>query len=171
MRRGSSAGSTNKRHGGSDDRSRDEDLDVYDEACREIRFALDAYAVAVVDLSRFHVFYPNYQNSSLAGTSTRDAAKTMTKSSTTKSTATIGPYSKGASMRSAETRRSGSSQESSEGYSRPDSAKQPRPTYALNDPEQATRTPQVLYLPPDKSVKSDDNDEDEQVSAGTRNVC
>lgn len=62
-----SSSSTGKRRGGADWYQSDDKIDVYDEACREIRLGLGAYAVAVVDLSQFHLFYPSLQNSSTHG--------------------------------------------------------------------------------------------------------
>jgi hypothetical protein len=50
-----SSSSTGKCKEGADRHESDEEIDVYDAACREIRMALDAYAVAVVDLSQFHL--------------------------------------------------------------------------------------------------------------------
>ncbi|KAL7420450.1 hypothetical protein Q5752_004400 [Cryptotrichosporon argae] len=61
--------SSSKRKSGADAGASDDEVDIYDEACREIRNALGAYAVAIVDLSQFHLFYPTYQTSSIAGSS------------------------------------------------------------------------------------------------------
>jgi hypothetical protein len=94
-RAGSSAGGTRssntgsqesggKRKSGQDNGVSSGDIDIYDEACREIRLALDAYAVAVVDLSQFHLFYPAYQSSSTAGTSARGDSATYSASSQTR---------------------------------------------------------------------------------------
>lgn len=62
-----SGGKGGKRKSGADSKQRAIDLDIFDEACTEIRHALDAHAVAIVDLSQFHLFYPTYQTSSSAG--------------------------------------------------------------------------------------------------------
>lgn len=62
-----SASSGNKRRSGADARQDASQLDIFDEACAEIRYALKADAVAIVDLSQFHLFYPSYSTSSTAG--------------------------------------------------------------------------------------------------------
>jgi hypothetical protein len=54
-------GSDQKRKEGADASMSDNAIDIYDEACSEIRFALHAYAVAVVDLSQFTYFTPHFK--------------------------------------------------------------------------------------------------------------
>ncbi|AFR98512.2 hypothetical protein C343_06491 [Cryptococcus neoformans C23] len=136
-----------KRIGGADEQS-DEMVDIYDEACREIRFALDAYAVAVVDLSQFHVFFPAYQNSSTGGGSTRAGSVmgTMTGSGAT----TVRP---GASS-SMDQSTSIASTVGEEDNPWDSKKKQARPTYSMNDPMAPVRTPQVLFIPSRPRAKS-----------------
>lgn len=109
-------------------------MDIYDEACREIRTALDAYAVAVVDLTQFHLFYPAYQSSSTAGTSTRGSTSRNTASAQMQSR---GPTSTAGSALDDET----------EAYSKSDDVKRARKTYAVTDVTAPSRTPQVLFIP------------------------
>ncbi|EAL17185.1 hypothetical protein CNBN0140 [Cryptococcus deneoformans B-3501A] len=117
-----------KRIEGADEHQSDETVDIYDEACREIRFALDAYAVAVVDLSQFHLFYPAYQNSSAGAGSTRAGSVmgTMTGSGAT----TVRP---GASSSMDQTTSMTSTVEE-EDNPWDSKKKQARPTYPMNDP-------------------------------------
>lgn len=130
-----------KRIEGADEHQSDETVDIYDEACREIRFALDAYAVAVVDLSQFHLFYPAYQNSSAGAGSTRAGSVmgTMTGSGAT----TVRP---GASSSMDQTTSMTSTVEE-EDNPWDSKKKQARPTYPMNDPLAPVRTPQVLFIP------------------------
>ncbi|WVN85689.1 uncharacterized protein L203_100838 [Cryptococcus depauperatus CBS 7841] len=144
-------GTDHKRIQGADSQQFSETLDIYDEACQEIRVALNAYAVAVVDLSQFHLFYPAYQNSSTAGESTRAGSlnaqgngditnKTPPGES---SVATARPSSSNSSSRSA-------TEEGGEGggYSWSSKYKNPRPTCPESDPLAPSRNPQVLFIPP-----------------------
>ena len=70
-----SASSGQKRRTGADSLQDGSQIDIFDEACAEIRYALGADAVAIVDLSQFHLFYPNFSTSSTAG-STRTGTMT-----------------------------------------------------------------------------------------------
>lgn len=142
----SASGSTrssgsHKRIEGADEHQNDETVDIYDEACREIRSALDAYAVAVVDLSQFHLFYPAYQNSSTGGGSTR--AGSVMETATGSGTTTVRP---GASSSIDQTTSTTSTVEE-EDSPWDSKKKQPRPTYSKNDPLAPVRTPQVLFIP------------------------
>ncbi|WVF69066.1 hypothetical protein IAT40_003840 [Kwoniella sp. CBS 6097] len=155
----SASSTTGKRNQGADQNQDQGNVDIYDEACREIRYALDAYAVAVVDLSQFHLFYPTYQNSSTGGgTSTRGGST----SGRSKSQYT-GPDT---ARQSAQTGRTGSTasstlhgqmgeEDSSDAYSKPADVKRALPTYAVSDPMAPSRTPQVLYIPSRRKVGSD----------------
>ncbi|KIR70576.1 hypothetical protein I310_05828 [Cryptococcus deuterogattii CA1014] len=129
----SASGSTkssgsHKRIEGADEHQNDETVDIYDEACREIRSALDAYAVAVVDLSQFHLFYPAYQNSSTGGGSTR--AGSMMETTTGSGATTVRP---GASSSIDQTTSTTSTVEE-EDNPWDSKKKQARPTYSKNDP-------------------------------------
>jgi hypothetical protein len=137
----SSGGSERKRKEGADANMSDNEIDIYDEACSEIRFALDAYAVAVVDLSQFHLFYPAFQNTSTGGSR---LAGSMSRGSGGGQT-TIGP----ASTFGAGSTIGGSTvgQDEVEAYARPSNRKHARKTYAITDPTAPSRTPQVLFVP------------------------
>jgi len=113
-------------------------VDIYDEACREIRLALDAYAVAVVDLSQFHMFYPAYQSSSTAATSTRGGSASNSQSMQTGSSVkSRGPASTSDSAIADE----------ADAYSKSTNVKRARKTWAITDPTAPSRTPQVLFIP------------------------
>jgi hypothetical protein len=113
---------------------------MYDEACREIRTTLDAYAVAVVDLSQFHMFYPAYAGSS-TGTSGQASSTTGRQSSNwhysgqgSGSTASLGGWSMDSEL--------------SMPYARPEDRSRARPTYTVDDPTAAKpRMPQVVFVP------------------------
>lgn len=142
----SASGSTrssgsHKRIEGADEHQNDETVDIYDEACREIRSALDAYAVAVVDLSQFHLFYPAYQNSSTGGGSTR--AGSVMETATGSGATTVRP---GASSSIDQTTSTTSTVEEEDNLW-DSKKKQARPTYSKNDPLAPVRTPQVLFIP------------------------
>ena len=117
----------------------EDDIDLYDEACREIRVALDAYAVAVVDLSQFHLFYPAYQSSSTAGSSTRYPSTSQpTRSMQTNSfMGSLGPESLAESANTDEV----------EAYAKSKDQKVARKTWAITDPTAPSRKPQVLFIP------------------------
>ncbi|ADV25630.1 Protein-histidine kinase, putative [Cryptococcus gattii WM276] len=117
-----------KRIEGADEHQNDETVDIYDEACREIRSALDAYAVAVVDLSQFHLFYPAYQNSSTGGGTTR--AGSVMETATGSGATTVRP---GASSSIDQTTSTTSTVEE-EDNPWDSKKKQARPTYSKNDP-------------------------------------
>nr|XP_019013177.1 uncharacterized protein I206_02675 [Kwoniella pini CBS 10737]OCF51958.1 hypothetical protein I206_02675 [Kwoniella pini CBS 10737] len=132
----STTSSTGKRISGADHRQDEADVDIYDEACREVRHALDAYAVSVVDLSQFHLFYPTYQNSSTGGgSSTRGGSSTA---HTRSHDARTGSWS-------SSTARGGD--EDQDAYAKPLNEKRARTTYAITDPMAPSRTPQVLFIP------------------------
>ena len=117
----------------------EDDIDLYDEACREIRLALDAYAVAAVDLSQFHLFYPAYQSSSTAGSSTRFTSTSHpTQSFQTNSyPSSLGPESLAESADTQEV----------EAYAKSRDQKIARKTWAIADPTAPSRKPQVLFIP------------------------
>ncbi|KIR78165.1 hypothetical protein I306_04783 [Cryptococcus gattii EJB2] len=117
-----------KRIEGADEHQNDETVDIYDEACREIRSALDAYAVSVVDLSQFHLFYPAYQNSSTGGGTTR--AGSVMETATGSGATTVRP---GASSSIDQTTSTTSTVEE-EDNPWDSKKKQARPTYSKNDP-------------------------------------
>ncbi|WWD18838.1 hypothetical protein CI109_103293 [Kwoniella shandongensis] len=145
----STSSTTGKRKEGADNNQSEVTVDIYDEACREIRTALDAYAVAVVDLSQFHLFYPAYQNSSTGGgSSTRGGSTT----GPARSNQTGGPstYAGGGSTaRQASTVANSTigAEDPEEAYSKPVNRKRALPTYATTDIMAPSRTPQVLYIP------------------------
>lgn len=135
--------SSGKRRSGKDGDVSEDDVDIYDEACREIRVGLNAYAVAIVDLRQFHLFYPAYQSSSAAGTSTRgssSANRTVT-ASRTQNSQSIGTGSVDGQSNQ------GSLGEESEAYARSSNIKRARQTYAVTDSTMPSRTPQVLFIP------------------------
>ncbi|OCF44334.1 hypothetical protein I317_01779 [Kwoniella heveanensis CBS 569] len=147
----SATSTTGKRNSGADQNQDQANVDIYDEACREIRYALDAYAVGVVDLSQFHLFYPTYQNSSTGGggTSTRGGS-TSGRSKSQHSGADT-------ARQSAQTGRTASTasstahglmgeEDSSDAYSKPANVKRALPTYAISDPMAPSRTPQLAVL-------------------------
>lgn len=120
-----------KRKEGADNNQSDDEVDIYDEACSEIRLALDAYAVAVVDLSQFHLFYPAFHNSSSGGS--RTAGSVSRGGSAGQTTITGGT--------------STASLDEADAYSKPSNRKHARKTYAITDPTAPSRTPQVLFIP------------------------
>ncbi|WRT66765.1 uncharacterized protein IL334_003728 [Kwoniella shivajii] len=143
----SSTSSSGKRISGADAAQNDIDVDIYDEACREIRNALDAYAVAVVDLSQFHLFYPTYQNSSTGGgSSTRGGSSTAHTRSQNTGTAVQSSFGGRTGSVASSTVRGGDEDEA-EAYSKPSNIKRARKTYAVTDPLAPSRTPQVLFIP------------------------
>ncbi|WVQ96575.1 hypothetical protein IAU59_003680 [Kwoniella sp. CBS 9459] len=156
----SASSTTGKRNQGADQDQDQTSVDIYDEACREIRYALDAYAVAVVDLSQFHLFYPTYQNSSTGGgSSTRGGGSTSGRSrsqytgtDTARQSALTG---RTGSTASSTTRGQMGEEDSSDAYSKPANVKRARPTYAVSDPMAPSRTPQVLWIPSRRKVGSD----------------
>ncbi|KAK8864137.1 hypothetical protein IAR55_001383 [Kwoniella newhampshirensis] len=145
----STSSTTGKRKEGADHLQSEITVDIYDEACREIRMALDAYAVAVVDLSQFHLFYPAYQNSSTGGgSSTRGGSTT----GPARSNITGGASTQaggGSTLRQGSTMASSTigGDEGEEAYSKPNNRKRALPTYATTDIMAPSRTPQVLYIP------------------------
>ncbi|OCF75572.1 hypothetical protein I204_04429 [Kwoniella mangroviensis CBS 8886] len=140
---------TGKRVSGADQNQDQNDVDIYDEACREIRNALDAYAVAVVDISQFHLFYPTYQNSSTGGGSTRGGSSTLhTKSQHTSTTGQSSFAAGTGSIASSTARGSGNvGADDQDAYSKNVDNKRPRQTYAVTDSLAPSRTPQVLFIP------------------------
>ncbi|WVR06694.1 hypothetical protein IAU60_003726 [Kwoniella sp. DSM 27419] len=128
-----------KRISGADEKQDQTNVDIYDEACREIRTALDAHAVAVVDLSQFHLFYPTYQNSSTGG-----GSSTRGGSSTARTRSQLTGQSGGTSS-TAQSLHEG--EDETEAYAKPNNAKRARQTYAMTDPLAPSRTPQVLFIP------------------------
>lgn len=149
------------------------DIDIYDEACAEIRYALDAYAVAVVDLSQFHLFYPAFTGSSAGGSTSRSRTKKESTESLTsvgrdRSTPTEVPprgggSGDGSTVRGLSTRKGwkdstdgvvSTAADDEEGYSRSRGSKRAKKTYALSDPTAPGRTPQVLYIPSGRRANS-----------------
>ena len=128
----SETSSSQKRNQGSDRHLETADIDIYDEACREIRIALTAHAVAVVDLSQYHLFYPSYQNSSIGGSSVRGASTSDRRRPGSNSGSLAG-----ASITSAITSPFQDKMESNK-------AKSHDPNL---DPMAQPRAPQVLYIP------------------------
>jgi hypothetical protein len=129
----------------------EEDADIYDEACQEIRMALDAYAVAVVDLSQFHLFYPAYQSSSTNGSSIGRGSSVNSRTTGVATTyASFGSSYQGQS-RGGNSNASGpgsvNSGETPDAYAKPTNRKHARQTYATSDPTAPSRTPQVLFVP------------------------
>ena len=165
---------TNKRISGRDKDQDEIDIDIYDEACSEIRYALDAHAVAVVDLSQFHLFYPAFQGSSIGGSTGKGgtsrssetrkahdpnalaAASVKTPSSEktppTGMSSTVMPAktSGGTSEHAASYHHS----EESESFQYQRGSRRARQTYALTDPTAPGRTPQVLYIPTGRRTES-----------------
>lgn len=149
------ASSSAKRKEGADQDQLEDELDIYDEACTEIRYALDAYAVAIVDLSQFHLFYPTFQGSSTAGTSTRHKMSRFggSKDGTTVAGRSVGGSTAAPSVLGGRgVSGGGASTEFGEAdgadvYSHSRHSKRARQTYALTDPTAPSRTPQVLYIP------------------------
>ncbi|RXK37253.1 hypothetical protein M231_05474 [Tremella mesenterica] len=135
-----SSSDSGKRHEGADSRQSNEQLDIYDEACREIRHALDAYAVACVDLTQFHLFFPAYQTTSTGGSSTRHTQNSFPTGSGGSSfiggigTDSVGTAGWGMGLEE-------------EGYTKPFEQKRARQTYAVTDPMAPGRTPQILFIP------------------------
>ena len=145
----------------------EDQLDIYDEACSEIRHALDAYAVAIVDLSQFHLFYPTFQGSSQGGSSTRGKMSRFSgsKSGTTLMGTTIG----GGSTASPSLAGGGETLDASDAYAHNSSSKRARQTYALTDPTAPSRTPQVLHIPSGRAGRAGTGDKDQnqnEVSQG-----
>ncbi|KAK4686457.1 hypothetical protein P7C73_g3663, partial [Tremellales sp. Uapishka_1] len=124
----------------------DDEIDIYDEACQEIRLALDAHAVAVVDLSQFHLFYPAYQSSSTAGSSTRGGKSSVSGQSQT--TQTRSNFDKTSVSRNSHASAPSSiGGEEYEPYAKQADRKVARSTYGISDPTAPSRTPQVLFIP------------------------
>ncbi|WWC88243.1 uncharacterized protein L201_003149 [Kwoniella dendrophila CBS 6074] len=148
---------TGKRISGADQNQDQVNIDIYDEACREVRYALDAYAVAVVDLSQFHLFYPTYQNSSTGGgSSTRGGSTTGNNKSQNTGTTGQSSFTGGRTgSTSSSTARGNAGEDDQEAYTKPINVKRALPTYAITDPLAPSRTPQVLYIPSRR--KSDPN--------------
>ena len=158
--------SSNKRTSGADGRQSAADIDIYDEACSEIRSALDAYAVAIVDLSQFHLFYPTFAGSSTGGGSTRQSSKTGRRSgpgtssrgdsraqSSWSGEGTVMPGMANSSVgysgiHESDASRQGRAEEGDDEHTHSERrSKRARQTYALKDPTAPSRTPQVLYIP------------------------
>lgn len=147
----SASSSSQKRKEGADHHQSDDEIDIYDEAAREIRQGLDAYAVAVVDLSQFHLFYPSFQNSSTGGSSARGASTSdPTRSgsrSAERSAAGSGtphplrpgsrPNSMSKTMMTDDT----------DSYAQSNNTRRAKETYTVTDPLAPSRTPQVLFIP------------------------
>ena len=148
------------------------DVNIYDEACREIRLALDAYAVSVVDLSQFHLFYPAYQSSSMGNSSTQRGSSVRSANtaihsgsrSFASSNAQTESYRRGGSSATGAgqgtTGSSGGSgiggfgrstgqelSDEDEAYGKSDNPKIARATYAVTDATAPSRMPQVLFVP------------------------
>ncbi|WWC63013.1 uncharacterized protein I303_105611 [Kwoniella dejecticola CBS 10117] len=136
---------TGKRISGADQHQDESNVDIYDEACREVRNALDAYAVAVVDLSQFHLFYPTYQNSSTGGGNSTRAGSTSahTRSQEPRNGKRTDPGT-GTGTNSSSAALGDDDQDA---YSKPNNVKRARATYAVTDPLAPSRTPQVLFIP------------------------
>lgn len=146
--------STGKRNSGADGKQAEEDVDIFDEACQEIRFALDAHAVAIVDLSQFHLFYPSYQTST-QGESTSGGGSQA-----------FGSQYSGNRSRYGQPRPVGTSKTSThaesmitneEDYSKSGDGRAARKNYAVLDPLLAGRTPQVLFIPSSRTGRSSNN--------------
>lgn len=151
-----SAGSSSmKRKEGADKHQSEIDIDIYDEACAEIRQALDAYAVAVVDLSQFHLFYPAFGGSSIGGSTkssrTRRPGEAYPSNSlmgeTTARGTSVGSTEMGGDVPNGE-------DFDPETYSQVRGTKRARKTHALRDPTAPSRTPQVLYIPSGRRTAS-----------------
>ncbi|ODN93564.1 hypothetical protein L198_05430 [Cryptococcus wingfieldii CBS 7118] len=141
-----------KRIEGADANQSVDAVDIYDEACIEIRMALDAYAVAVVDLSQFHLFYPAYQSTTNGSNSIRTGSVTEVPGRKNKS----GPSTKGGST-ARQSSSSGHSQDDNEdglGFDWSNKQRRARPTYSVNDAVQPARTPQVLFVPSRPTMRS-----------------
>jgi hypothetical protein len=146
----------------------DDEIDIYDEAARQIRLGLDAYAVSVVDLSQFHLFYPLFQNSSTGASSARGVST----SGTTRSSA---PGSSSARMSAAGSRTPGSHRPNSpagsmmtddtDNYTQSNILRRAKETYAVLDPLAPSRTPQVLFIPSrPRGIKSPQDPDADNVS-------
>jgi len=161
--------SSNKRTSGADRGQAAGVVDMFDEACSEIRLALDAYAVALVDLSQFYLSYPTSAGSSTDGSSTR-------RTSMTSKTGTRSGHEQGSSRADSQTQscwsgagtvmsgmagsmggcsgqlesdaaRQGRAEEVDGKFARSDKrSRRARQTYALKDPTVSSRTPQVMYI-------------------------
>jgi hypothetical protein len=130
--------SSGKRNSGADSKQAEDDIDIFDEACQEIRLALDAHAVAIVDLTQFHLFYPSYQSSTAGGSTTgRSSYTTRTGEATRMPGSTQNSYTA--------SRTEGVGEE--EPYEKAPDGRAARRTYAVVDPMSAGRTPQVLFVP------------------------
>ncbi|TYJ53875.1 hypothetical protein B9479_005497 [Cryptococcus floricola] len=137
---------TKKRIEGADASQSVDATDIYDEACREIRLALDAYAVAVVDLSQFHLFYPAYQSTTNGSNSIRTGSVTEVPGRKSKR----GPSTRGGGSTARQPSSSGHSQDGYEdglGFDWSNKQRRARPTYSVDDAVQPARTPQVLFVP------------------------
>ncbi|WVQ73540.1 hypothetical protein IAR50_003116 [Cryptococcus sp. DSM 104548] len=147
---------TKKRIEGADSRQSIESVDIYDEACREIRLALDAYAVAVVDLSQYHLFYPAYQSTTTGSNSIRTGSVTEVPGRENRTANNNNASTRGGST-ARQPSSSGYSQDDDEdglGYEWSNKQKRARPTYSVDDPVQPGRTPQVLYVPSRPAMRS-----------------
>jgi hypothetical protein len=114
-------------------------MDVYDEACQAIRLGLSAYAVAVMDPSQFHLFYPSLQNSSTGGTSARDRST----SGPIRSTTSKSPRRTGSGRRSPNPTTEAILTDETDIYAQTRRAKQ---TCSVADSLAPSRTPQVLFM-------------------------
>jgi hypothetical protein len=130
----------------------------------EIRHALDAYAVAIVDLSQFHLFYPTFQGSSTAGSSSRgrharfgpsDNNTLMPGHSVGGSTVAPSVLGGGGVSGGGTSTEMGEIEvEGTDVYTHNRHSKRARQTYALTDPTAPSRTPQVLYIPSGRTGRS-----------------
>jgi hypothetical protein len=114
-------------------------MDVYDEACQAIRLGLSAYAVAVMDPSQFHLFYPSLQNSSTGGTSARDRST----SGPIRSTTSKSPRRTGSGRRSPNPTTEAILTDETDIYAQTRRAKE---TCSVADSLAPSRTPQVLFM-------------------------
>lgn len=146
--RSTSSESTGKRNSGADHKQSEEDVDIFDEACQVIRLALDAHAVAIVDLTQFHMFYPSYQTSTMGGSTSGGRSRGFGGVSASHSRAQT-PKA-GPSARSYNTSASiGEGGEDAEPYQKAPDGRAARKTYAVVDPMSSGRAPQVLFVPSD----------------------
>lgn len=146
---------------------------MYDEACREIRNTLDAYAVAVVDLSQFHMFYPAY-----AGSSTGTGTTSNMGSSTTGDNSSRWHSSGQGSRQSTNSAGTWSTDGDSMPYAKPEDTSRARPTYHVEEQHVPKgRLPQVVFVPQRRSNlkgKQEDDDTDDRDNVGVnlaRKLC
>lgn len=109
-----------------------------------IRLALEAHAVAIVDLTQFHMFYPSYQTSTTGGSAS--GPRSVAPSARASGPNPLSGPSSG-SYTSSSKSRSGEGGEDAEPYQRAADGKAARKTYSVVDPMSAGRTPQVLFVP------------------------